>query len=598
LPGRHRSATVSRTQRVFRAGLATFAVLLALALGARAWVLAGSERAAACEGRFGLTIHAEPAVAKVLQAAANRLRARKANVAGTCLDVTVLEREPARVAAHLTVAAVGDANPDDLPDVWVPDSSVWLDLVRSRPETRAEVPPASVSVASSPVVVAMTAPAAATFGVGSGSAPPVQSQERPGDPQVPRPGIGWGRLLDAMSGRDPIVFGMPDPVSSATGVAALYALYEVLEQRKSGSAALTATCRALGVNAARTVSELMSRVPAMPSAKGVQAFPADEAAVWRFNREDPAVPLVAIYPAEGTMRLDYPYTVLRRAATHPGTSEAAALVLAEVVSPSGDEALFAAGLRRPDGTPAPQSSAVRGVSWRASQTLERPARAEILKLIRYWTVANLNARSLVLIDVSGSMAQEVPSTGATRMDLMIKAAQQGLGLFEDDNMLGLWRFSTRLSGDRDYEELVPVGTLSDRLGKGTRRSQLSASVDLLRPRPGGGTGLYDTIRAAHRFMRTTYDATKVNSVIVLTDGANDDPGSVSVEKLVADLRAGTDRRRPVPVFIIAFGPEIDPSPLRQIAEATSGAAYVTKDPRQITDVFFDAISKRICRPNC
>jgi len=598
LAGRHRSATVSRSWRILRAGLLSFAVVVAMALGARAWVLAGDEPTAACDGRLDLTIHAEPAVAPVLRDAADRLRARKANVAGTCLEATVLEREPARVAAHLTAAAAGEVDPNTLPDVWVPDSSMWLDLVRSRPEARSEVPPASVSVASSPVVVAMTEPVAAAFGVRAESESPTQAGSHPADSEAASAQVGWDKLLNAVTGRQPITFGMPDPVSSATGVAALAGLLQVLEQRKAGASAVTAACKALGANAARTVNELISRVPSMPAARGLEAFPADEAAVWRFNRADPAVPLVAVYPAKGTMRLDYPYTVLPRARADPGTSEAAAMLLAEVTSPQGDESVFAAGLRLPDGSPPPQTSAVRGISWRAPPALERPARADILRLIRYWTAANLNARSLVLIDVSGSMAKTVPGTSATRMELTIKAAQQGLGLFEDDNMLGLWRFSRQLKGNTDYEELVPVGTLSDRLGAGTRRSELSASVDRLSPIRLGGTGLYDSIRAAHRVMRSTYDPTKVNSVIVFTDGANEDPGSISVDRLVAELRAATNPARPVPVFVIAFGPEIDPGPLRRITEATSGAAYVTKDPRQITQVFFDAMAKRICRPNC
>jgi hypothetical protein len=594
------SAASRPKRRILRAGLLILGALVTMAAAAGAWEFAGHQRAASCEGRFGLTVHAEPGVAPVLQAAADRLRATKSAVSGACLDVTVVEREPARVAAHLAGAASGEVSPEDLPDVWVPDSSVWLDLVRSRPETHAEVPPASVSVATSPVVVAMTQPVAAALGGRPASAAPSAVETRPPVDQEPDPArIGWGKLLDALSGRQPLVFGMPDPVSSATGVAALYALYEVLEQRKAPPAALTATCRALGANAARTVSELTGRVPAMPSAKGVQAFPADEAAVWRFNREDPAVPLVAVYPAEGTMRLDYPYAVLPRAAADPGRSEAAATLLAEATSPRGDEARFTAGLRLPDGTPGPDASAVPGVSWLAPPALERPTRDEIMTLLRYWTAANLNARSLVLIDISGSMAERVEGAGgATRMDLTIKAASQGLGLFEDDNMLGLWAFSTQLTKTTDYQELVPLGKLSDRLGRGTRRSELSASVDRLQPKPGGGTGLYDSIRAAHRVVRTTYDPSRVNSVIVLTDGRNEDPGSVGLQQLVAELRAATDPRRPVPVIAIAFGPDIDPDPLRAIAQATSGAAYVAKDPRQITQVFFDAISKRTCRPNC
>jgi hypothetical protein len=571
---------------------------LVLMAAAGGWLLAGTRRAASCEGNLVLKVHADPGIAPVLQSAADRLRGAKAAVDGVCVDATVVEREPARVAAHVTGAASGEASPEDLPDIWVPDSSLWLDLVRSKEQARPEVPPAAVSLATSPVVVAMTRSLAGRLGVQS-AAKATPAGSHPEEPDAPPGGIGWGKLLDSLSARQPLVFGMPDPVSSATGVAALYGLYGVLNQRKAPPTAVTAACRALGAHAAPTVSELTRRVPAMPSDEGLQALVADEAAVWRFNREDPAVPLVAVYPAEGTVRLDYPYTVLPRAAADPDKSEAAATLLAEIAAPSGDEAIFAAGLRLPDGTPGPQASAVSGVSWGSPRTLEWPARDVTLRLIKQWTTANLNARALVLFDVSGSMAQPVPgAAGATRMELTVQAAQQGLGLFEDDNMLGAWAFSTDMTRTTDYREMIPLGALSDRLGRGTRRSELAAGLERLQPKPNGGTGLYDTIRAAHRHVRTTYDPTKVNSLIVLTDGKNEDPNSTTLEQLVAELRSVSDPRRPVPVISIGLGPDIDMGPLRQIAQVTWGGAYEARDPRQITQVFFDAIAKRTCRPNC
>jgi hypothetical protein len=55
-----------------------------------------------------------------------------------------------------------------------------------------------------------------------------------------------------------------------------------------------------------TASEGAYTVTRAPTRPGLQAFPADEAAVWRFNVTRPPVPLVAVYPAEGAIRLDYP----------------------------------------------------------------------------------------------------------------------------------------------------------------------------------------------------------------------------------------------------------------------------------------------------
>jgi Mg-chelatase subunit ChlD len=575
--GRHRSFGVSGQSLRGWAKLLSGGVALAMAFISGGVVLADVWRA--CEGRLILTVYAEPAAAPVLRAAADRLRTDRAAVDGTCIDVSVLDRSSSRVAARLTGAASGEVAADNLPDVWVPESSLWLDLVRGGEQTRSAVPPTSVSLAVSPVVVALVRPVAQRLGS--------------------RGKIGWARLLESLFGRESLAFGMPDPASSATGMAALYGLQEVLKRRKAPPTSLTAACRSLAAHTAPTVSELTARVPAVPSGNGLQAFPADEASVWRFNGDDPGVPLVAAYPTEGALWLDFPYAVLPRAAADPGRSEAAARLVAETIATRGDAAIFAAGLRLSDGTPGPQADAVRGVSRQVPRTVKRPARAEVASLVQQCTAANLSARSLVLLDVSGSMQEQLPGAGnATRMEVTTEAAQRGLGLFEDDSMLGLWAFSTELTNTTDYRELVPLGRLSERLGSGTRRSEIAAAVSRLRAMPNGRTGLYDSILAAHRKVRAGYDPARVNSVIVLTDGRNEDPVSVTLDELVDELRRTADPKRPVPVIAIAFGPDVDMTALRRIARVTGGDAYEAKDPAQIGQVFLDAISKRTCRPNC
>jgi Ca-activated chloride channel family protein len=553
------------------------ATLVLLAAGG-AYLLLGTPTRLSCTGQLTLTVHAQPAVAPALQAAADRLRSDRAGVEGKCIDAVVHDRDPAAVAAQAAQAASGQANASDLPDVWVPDSTMWLDLVRARRQDDAMVPATGVSVASSPVVVAMTRPVAAQV-----------SHQDPG---------GWAHLLDRLSGRRPLVVGMPDPTSTAVGIAALHGLSGALARAKAPARAATATWRALAVNTAPSVNELARQIPSTATRPGLQAFPADEATVWRFNGTQPQVPLVASYPTEEAIHLDYPYAILPNAAAVPAKSQAAQALLAEATSNRGNSELFAAGLRLPDGTPGRQFADVRGISIDTPHRGELPSGTRTTQLVRQWTIANLNARTLVLIDVSGSMAQPVPGANATRMQLTIKAAREGLGLFEDDNALGLWVFSTRLTRTTDYQELIPLGKLSERLGGGTRRSETIAALDRLRPVPRGGTGLYDAIQAAHRTVRGSYDPGRVNSVVVLTDGRNEDPHSVTLAELLTELRAAANRDQPIPVITVALGPDVDMRPLQQVAQVTGGATYQAKDPRQISQVFFDAISQRTCRPRC
>src|SRR3546814_12873925 len=60
---------------------------------------------------------------------------------------------------------------------------------------------------------------------------------------------------------------------------------------------------------------------------------------------------------------------------------------------------------------------------------------------------------------------------------------------------------------------------------------------------GGGTGLYDTTLAAFRSAQKDYDPDYFNAVVLLSDGANDDPGSMRQADLLKALRDEADPER-------------------------------------------------------
>ncbi len=92
--------------------------------------------------------------------------------AGACVRLTFDAVPAATMASRLTVLAGNgidiagapepSPDPDQLPAVWVPDSTAWLRRVAT--VDRAAFVENALSVASSPVVVAMPAAAAATVG--------------------------------------------------------------------------------------------------------------------------------------------------------------------------------------------------------------------------------------------------------------------------------------------------------------------------------------------------------------------------------------------------------------------------------------------------
>jgi Ca-activated chloride channel family protein len=97
-------------------------------------------------------------------------------------------------------------------------------------------------------------------------------------------------------------------------------------------------------------------------------------------------------------------------------------------------------------------------------------------------------------------------------------------------------------------------------------------------------------------MLDSYDPAKINAVVFLTDGVNDD-GNLGddddeFDALIAQLRSGSEgaSSRPVRVFTISYGDGADVVTLRAIAQATAAAHYDASNPATIQQVFTAVIS--------
>jgi Mg-chelatase subunit ChlD len=158
-----------------------------------------------------------------------------------------------------------------------------------------------------------------------------------------------------------------------------------------------------------------------------------------------------------------------------------------------------------------------------------------------------------------------------------------------ESAVGLWRFSSGLTSTTDYQQLVQVTPLSD-----ATRSQLAGAVGQLRAVPNGGTGLYDSILAAVQSMRTHYDNSRVSSVVVLTDGKDEfAKHPLALTALLSALKAQSGSKQPVKVIAIAYGPDTDTGALRSIAAASGGILYTSADPRDLPQIFRNAIGRRV-----
>ena len=131
--------------------------------------------------------------------------------------------------------------------------------------------------------------------------------------------------------------------------------------------------------------------------------------------------------------------------------------------------------------------------------------------------------------------------------------------------------------------------------RGTKPA-LVVSNDAVKKAPRGATGLYDTVLAGYQNARANWEPGKINVVVVMTDGKNEDANGISRQDLLTQHGKLQDPRRPIPVIGIGIGPDIDVDELNTISKATGGQAFTTPDPTKITDVFYAALSKLLCQP--
>ena len=211
-----------------------------------------------------------------------------------------------------------------------------------------------------------------------------------------------------------------------------------------------------------------------------------------------------------------------------------------------------------------------------------------------WSVIAPQSRILTLIDISGSMEVEVGDT--TRIDLTREAAQTALSVLPEQTAIGLWHFATALDGKKDYVERVPLRALNAEVRSGVTQKDvlLNETTRLGLDTLTGDTGLHDSLWAAYQYMQAQYTPDSISSVVLLTDGINDDSTGGLSEKQVIDrlTKARAEADQQVTVVLIGMGPDVDEKALARLAKAAGGESLVLRDPRQLPQVFVDVVARR------
>jgi Ca-activated chloride channel homolog len=173
----------------------------------------------------------------------------------------------------------------------------------------------------------------------------------------------------------------------------------------------------------------------------------------------------------------------------------------------------------------------------------------------------------VAIDVSGSMAD------AGKIDFV----RQGLNLMVDGLQNG--DKMALISYSDAANVLFPMGDVS------TNRAKLHSIVNGLVA--GGGTNFYSGLQAGYKQAQASYDASRQNRVILLSDGEPTEGDTVESDIIQMSRGYNSDG---IGLTTIGLGTSFNAELMTKLAEQADGNAYFVEDSGAVTDVFTDELN--------
>ncbi|WP_127572365.1 VWA domain-containing protein [Georgenia faecalis] len=498
-----------------------------------------------CESRAGVQVTTTTDFAPVVRAAVDRLAG---DVEQCSFDV---------ITASSADAAERIASGTQVPQVWIPDSGIWVE--RARLGDAGPALTVGPTLATTPVVLAV--PGSLAPRAGSLAVQP------------------WQDIL-----RGPLALRVGDPADSTASLLALTSATEALTGTPQGDQLLLTSIIRMSRQAVAG-EELLAE--ASTDTTEATAVAATEQQVFRQLTDATGPPLGVVVPAEGVAPLTYSWVVIPGEDEDDATRDAVARLEQSLLGVAGVVDRREAGFRTADGDGAPDVPAVPAGTAVVSPA---PSLGEAQAILADWDAAGGDVRVLAVVDTSTSMLSSAGDR--TRIELATDGLGSALEIVPPTSQAGLWMFSSNQASGAEWTELAPIDTLdAGRDDGGTHREALLAEVASLTDRTEGGTGLYDTVLAAYRAVQEDYDPDAVNTVVLLTDGREDEPGGLTLYRLLVELQASADPERPVPVHIIGVGTDVYEHELRLITELTGGRHHLASDPAEAGTVFIDVLTR-------
>lgn len=468
-------------------------------------------------------------------------------------------------------------NGQEQPAVWSPASSILLPVANQEWASRnngddltiEDAPPPLVL---SPVVIAMWEPMAQALGW-------------PDEP------IGWADIAEFASNEQtwadyghpewgPFQFGHTHPDYSNSGITSILAMayaatgktssLSVQDVQQPEVAEFVSDVQQGVIHYGRSTGffgrQMFNRGPGYLSA----AVLYENLVVEAYNAElypNLPMPVVAIYPEEGTFWSDHPYAILDGPWMNDELTAAAEIYRDFLLAEPQQQRALQYGFRPADiNIPiAEPITPANGVDPDQPQTLLEVPSADVTRAIRgLWGENKKRVEVQVVLDTSGSMNENG----------RLEGAKQALNIFieqlADQDQLGIITFSDGANVLTPMDELGP------------KREDVLQRVNGLFAT--GGTRLIDTVLEAYNELEQDPPGERIRAIVVLSDG-EDTASSQSAQALLNALQAD-ESGQSIKVFTIAYGSGGDANLMSRIAEA-SGATSYTSEPDQIEQVYRD-----------
>jgi len=463
------------------------------------------------------------------------------------------------------------------PTVWSPASSVYIPVANSEwKKSHADdlVTGAPKDLVLSPVVIAMWRPMAQALG-------------------WPDKALGWediGQLAISEDGWSayghpewgPFKFGHTHPAYSNSGIVSIIAeTYAGLGKQRGltesdlGSAQLKEFMTAVessiihyGTSTGFFADRMFERGPSYLSAAVLYENLIVAQETKRINGQSSQIPVVAIYPKEGTFWSNHPYAIVNAPWVTAEQKEAAQLFETFLLDKPQQLKALEYGFRPADPSiplTAPLD-AQHGVDINQPQTiLEIPDAPVIEGIQALWQQTKKPVDLIVVMDISGSMRGDKITTARSSLLQFIQK-------LDDRDRLRIDLFNDQIS---TLTPLTPIG------GK---RQQVLDSVSGIFEQ--NDTSLYDATLRAYQDLQAEGDPKHIRAMVVLSDG-QDTASSASLQQVIDQIQATeSEGGNAIKVFTIAFGEDADKSILKSIADPSGGKQY-DSSPETIQKIYDD-----------